>query len=306
MISGNEFITMSLDINLLFLRIMKEHAFFLEIGFLPRDKEMAQKAKYFRECFESLLSEATDLSCGNVSHRALASNQFVTEYTVGAEELTNYYTQIPFNISITRKERTLSPNDKRRHVPESAVDSLNKRAYRLTAELIEFKEHVLQKVLTCKMFTFNYPLLIEHILREARLYLKYLESLLQRRGRTRDLINQEVFWNRQMAEHAEFIAGLLDPSEDELICASRSFGKEFCKLTEEAKNALRQTNDTLRVTKDSIEATKRLRDFKAAGTKGILECKVKSVIIPLIADHVLREANHYLCVMGECNTDCPK
>ena len=37
-----------------------------------------------------------------------------------------------------------------------------------------------------------------------------------------------------------------------------------------------------------------LRDFKAAGAKGIQECKIRSVILPLLADHVLREANHYI------------
>jgi hypothetical protein len=49
-----------------------------------------------------------------------------------------------------------------------------------------------------------------------------------------------------------------------------------------------------RVTEESLRATKELRNFKAQGTEGILECKVKSIIIPLLGDHTLREANHYL------------
>ena len=52
--------------------------------------------------------------------------------------------------------------------------------------------------------------------------------------------------------------------------------------------------------KASIVATERLRDFKAAGTQGLLECGIRSIIIPLLADHILREANHYLCVLGVC------
>ena len=54
------------------------------------------------------------------------------------------------------------------------------------------------------------------------------------------------------------------------------------------------------ITQDSIRETERLRDFKAAGTQGLLECKIQSIIIPLLGDHVLREANHYLCLMGMC------
>ena len=49
----------------------------------------------------------------------------------------------------------------------------------------------------------------------------------------------------------------------------------------------------------TLETTKRYRDFKAAGTKGITGCEVRSVILPLLADHALREANHYLRILQE-------
>ncbi|HCA30373.1 MAG TPA: hypothetical protein DEP23_12805, partial [Ruminococcaceae bacterium] len=55
--------------------------------------------------------------------------------------------------------------------------------------------------------------------------------------------------------------------------------------------------------RDSISAMMRLRDFKTAGTQGLLDCNIKSIIVPLLADHVLREANHYLCVLGVCGAD---
>ena len=62
MISRKEFITMSLDLNLFFLRIMKEHSFFLEMGFTQRDKNLADRAGAFRQRFEQLLSRATALA----------------------------------------------------------------------------------------------------------------------------------------------------------------------------------------------------------------------------------------------------
>lgn len=44
-------------------------------------------------------------------------------------------------------------------------------------------------------------------------------SEIERRGRISmpDLRNLEIFWNQIMMEHAEFIRGLLDPTECELI-----------------------------------------------------------------------------------------
>jgi hypothetical protein len=66
------------------------------------------------------------------------------------------------------------------------------------------------------------------------------------------------------------------------------------ELTEEAEAAMDNTLSAAQVTDDSLAATEAIRDFKAQGTQGILECKVKSIIIPLLGDHTLREANHYL------------
>ena len=99
----------------------------------------------------------------------------------------------------------------------------------------------------------------------------------------------ECFWNRIMMEHALFIRGLLDPSEAELIDSADEFAKDYSELLETCRNAQRQT-----MLKDPLSETVKFRDFKAEGTEGIEKCKIRSVILPLLADHVLREANHYI------------
>lgn len=306
LLTRKEFVTMSADLNLFFLRIMKEHSLFLELGFTPKDSGMSGQAAEFRMGFERLLSEAIALANGNVSGDALSSRQTVTQYTLEAERLTNFYTGVPIDSAITRRETMLQPTGFAAPDAgtENAAESLDRRAYQLTGELADFKEKILANVRSCGMFTANYPLLIDHILREARFFMNMLVLLVRRESINApgDLINQEVFWNRIMAEHSKFIAGLLDPSEETLIDAARMFGKEFDSLTAEATEATRQTMDIAKVTADSLQATGRLRDFKAAGTKGLIECKIQSIMVPLLGDHVLREANHYLCVLGVCRT----
>lgn len=154
------------------------------------------------------------------------------------------------------------------------------------------KEKLLNDVLCCKLFTANYPLLIEHILREARLYRQYVIML--QRGESIEAQNMkqvELFWNQIMMEHALFIRGLLDPTENELIVTADNFAKDYEKLLEEAKS---MTDATIQsVTDKTIEETQKYIEFKTAGTKGIKECEIRSIILPLLADHVLREANHY-------------
>lgn len=99
----------------------------------------------------------------------------------------------------------------------------------------------------------------------------------------------ECFWNQIMMEHALFIRGLLDPSEAELIQTANEFAEDYAQLLEACHHAHDRT-----LTANSLDETLRFRDFKTAGTKGITGCEIRSVILPLLADHVLREANHYL------------
>jgi hypothetical protein len=298
MLSSIEFIKQSLGLHLFFGRIMKEHSFFLQVGFTPRDTSFTQQADAFRREFDGLLGEAISLSNGVVNPGVLQSGEVITPFTLNAERATTYFTGVQIPTQLTQAEAGLAGGGIITANPmlERRVYALNQRAINATAALIQFKTNILSNVLSCKMFTFNYPLLIKHITREAELYLLQLRRLQSREeiNLERGAYELEFFWNRQMAEHAKFIRGLLDPTENELISQANNFGNEFDQLTAEAKAAMDATAPLAKVTDKSLKATEDLRNFKEQGTQGILACKVKSIIIPLLGDHVLREANHYL------------
>lgn len=298
MLSRKDFIQESLGTHLFFARIMKEHSFFLQVGFTPRDDKYIKRADELKTAFAALLADAVALSDGVISPEYLESGEVITQFTLEAERATQYYTGVDFPMEITEAEAGLGAcSDQFENSLDRRVASLNHRALRLLDNIIQFKNNILGNVLDCKMFTNNYPLLIEHILREARMY-QFLIRRLQSREEVnlqREAFEQEFFWNRIMAEHAKFIRGLLDPSEEDLFKAANDFGKEFDQLTDEAKDAMDMGRIVRAdVTEESLRATRHIRDFKAQGTEGILECKVKSIIIPLLGDHTLREANHYL------------
>ncbi|CFX95255.1 Protein of unknown function DUF2935 [Syntrophomonas zehnderi OL-4] len=54
-LSPAEFVRRSLELNLFFLRIMKEHAIFLEAGFVGKDKAFIARADHFKNDFTALL-----------------------------------------------------------------------------------------------------------------------------------------------------------------------------------------------------------------------------------------------------------
>lgn len=303
MISREEYIRLSLELNLFFARIAKEHSFFIESAFTPKDADLAREADMLKNQFEMLLGETISLSNGVVSQASVESGEFVTPHTLAAERTSQFYTGIPINFRLTQMEEGLVGNSGTLASPllEERVFNLNRKAIILTTALINFKVRILSNVLACRLFTLNYPLLLDHILREARFCLRALNRLQNREsmGGANDLVEQEIFWNRIMAEHAWFIRGLLDPTEGELINTANDFGNEFSELTRKAIAASEQTALLPGVTSESFDAAVGIRDFKNAGTEGLINCKIKAIAVPLLADHVLREANHYLRILRQ-------
>ncbi|RFM20483.1 DUF2935 domain-containing protein [Clostridium botulinum] len=277
---------------------MKEHSFFLQIGFTPKDSRLMRQANAFRMEFDRLLADAIYLSNGVVSNSVLQSGEVVTPFTLKAEMASAYFTGVNIPIRLTEAEEGLMGDTSTKVNPmlEEKVSMLNQRAMGLTRALAQFKTKILSDVICCRIFTVNYPLLIDHILREAKFYFQLVRRLQNREeiNLEKEAYEQETFWNRIMAEHSKFIRGLLDPTEDELIKTANNFANEFDELTEEAKEAMDNAMAISKVTDDSLKATIEIKKFKAQGTQGLVECKIKSIIIPLLGDHTLREANHYL------------
>lgn len=300
MLSDQRYVVLSLELHLFFARIMKEHALFLEAGFTPKNANLAREADRYKTNFERLLSRAVDLSSGVIRPMVLSSGEIVTDFTLGSEQKTQNFTGIPINQSITVREAQLHSGTNPNTTP-AMVDSvrrINQGISGVLNGLINFKTQLLNDVLSCNVFTVNYPLLIEHILREARLYRDYLNDI--ENGQdidNKDPRETELFWDQIMMEHALFIRGLLDPTENQLIDTSDNFANEYAVLLERARNATDQTLAS--VTDETLRETMRFKDFKQAGTEGIAACKIRSIILPLLADHVLREANHYIRLLRQ-------
>lgn len=94
MLSTGNFIRQSLELHLFFARIMKEHSFFLEIGFTPKNSNYIEEADAFRMGFDNLLYDAITVSEGVVSGDVLQSGEVVTPFTLEAEKASAYFTGV--------------------------------------------------------------------------------------------------------------------------------------------------------------------------------------------------------------------
>ena len=299
MLSKEDFVRESLEHNLFFIRVIKEHLIFAVAFLGKKDPKVVMPVLELKKQLEMLLAQLVMLSNCALSKEALESGEFITQFTQNAELVTQSYTDIPIDTRITQAQMYLKPGMNVSPTIENNVAMLNQKAIELTKMAIMMKMSLGKAVQGCKVFTFAYPALLEHVVEEAEFYLKVITMIQNREDikNIRSAIEHEIFWNHIMEEHSEFIRGMLDPSEGELIDKAEYFATEFEELTERAKEALENTTMLLQVTKDSIEQTNNIRDFKSQGTLGILQCKIKSVILPLLSDHVLREANHYLRIL---------
>ncbi|MGL4107617.1 DUF2935 domain-containing protein [Clostridium sp. LP20] len=299
MFNNQKYVVLSLELHLFFARIMKEHSLFLEAGFTPKNGKLTKEADHYKIEFEKFLLDTVKVSNGIVRESVLDSGEIFTDYTLSTERKTMFYTGIEINQKITVMESKLQcgRDPKVKSDIVRTVRVLNKRAIKLLDGLIDLKERILDGMLCCEIFTVNYPTLIKHIIREAKLYRSYIIDLDNGEDiEDKDIKESELFWDRIMMEHTLFIRGLLDPVENTLIEISDKFAKEYASLIEKAKNTSDETLAS--ITKETLLETMKLKDFKEAGTKGIDECKIQSILLPLLADHVLRESNHFIRLLN--------
>lgn len=188
----------------------------------------------------------------------------------------------------------------------STIREFNSEVQNAATHIWAFKRKVLGLILRCKLpGQNNFPLLVDHVSREANYFRNRLEEL--NCGRLEPLhdaiIDENVFFLRIMADHAKFIGHLLDPSERKLVEQAREFGHEFDQLMFQAidLSSMRPQSQTVPLLSQFVDenkvSVKSLRDFKKTAADLIEQCRIKSIIHPLLADHVFREAERFLFIL---------
>lgn len=270
---------------------MKEHMFFIETSLTPVEAEKIEDADILKRSMEELLAESVILAQGAVSNEVLQSGEIVTDYTLQAEKITSELTGASIDTNITKAELRLvnNPDFNYSEWLEEKICDLTCRTLNLLEEIIAFKKNIYNLVIECKIASTMYPHMIEHIIREAELYEEILKALKHKELPENTLCQELNFWNEIMEEHAEFINGMLDPTERKLKATAEDFTRIFHRLVKDCIRCHKKD-----IVCRSLRATEEISEFKEAATEGLLECEIESIIPPLLADHVYREANHYL------------
>ena len=156
------------------------------------------------------------------------------------------------------------------------LSSFNRPTIELVRRFLDVKRRMEKAQESGQLKSLAWPTFFEHVALEGERFADRLEKFSA--GKV-EMDRSEVvgFWSRIMADHADFIAHLLDPEEKALVQKAMQTSGTWRAMKGGSKD---KVDDTL----DSFIA------FKKTAQAGVEAGQIKSIIHPLLADHVLREA----------------
>ena len=161
--------------------------------------------------------------------------------------------------------------------------AFNRTSIDLARRFSDYKKTMQAQQDSGKMHSLAWPSFFEHTADEADRFASRL-ALYSRRQIEFERSDVVDFWSKAMAEHAAFIAHLLDPKERLLIDQARKLEAAFAD-----PSRLRASGGD-----PVLKAAEEMLDFKTVAEKGIRSGAIDSIIHPTLAAHVRREAVRFI------------
>ena len=176
------FVTDSININLYFLRTLREFCLTIQLSSLDDNEKDIQIAKDIALRCEELGRNLVLYSKGNVSQKALDYQVFFTEFTLPMEELTEKLFNVKLATDITREEMQLSSENS--SYPSSEVVNnimkFNEEALNICNQLRELCVSLFVRQRSNNLFLYIYPSLLLFMIREIDIYKLELERLINK------------------------------------------------------------------------------------------------------------------------------
>ena len=156
------------------------------------------------------------------------------------------------------------------------LSSFNRPTIELVRRFLDLKLQMEKEQKAGRLKSLAWPTFFEHVALEGERFANRLEKFSQ--GKVEYDRGEVVdFWSRIMADHADFVAHLLDPEERALVQKAMQTSTAWRAMKGGSKDKV----------EDSLDS---LITFKKTAQAGVEAGQIKSIIHPLLADHVLREA----------------
>jgi hypothetical protein len=191
--------------------------------------------------------------------------------------------------------------------PETMV-RFNMEIYQAASNLWGFTRKVLSYSLSRKLITHHYPLLIDHMSRETAYFMNRIELL--NKGTfeiVRDnVITENIFYLRLMADHAKFFGHMIDPSERDLVTQASDFSYQFDQLLlsavdlESMRPYSQKTSILERFIAENRNAVVSFQEYKQTVRELAHKGRVRGTLHPAFAAQMAREADYCLSFLDAC------
>ena len=153
----------------------------------------------------------------------------------------------------------------------------------LAKKLRDYKMEILTTLNTGKWIGWIFPLFARHIILELDYFVDKLNGI---HYTDQDEIK---FWNMINGEHAAFAAHLLDPSERTAFEGADKLSQEFANVVKTERDMMLQI---------SLKSAKELDEYNRNAQKAQQNNQLRSVIHPVLLDHVIREGQRSLRMLN--------
>ena len=204
-------------------------------------------------------------------------------------------------------------NQSHKQFTETELQELNRKAYEAAYRLREFKLELLTHSLKPDLKSQLTSTFINGMINEVEEYLFYLNSLINGQNPLQHPLHYHMLWLTDAAHHAASLSSMLDMIEKNLLEQSFRYELQFQDLYLKALTmngylrtqllnfpALDRLNEQANQTiKEFLEYLEALRDQRMDG-------KILGSLMPLMADHMVREECYYLEKLSQSATNIKK
>lgn len=296
------FVTDSININLYFLRTLREFCLTIQLSSLDDNEKDIQIAKDIALRCEELGRNLVLYSKGNVSQKALDYQVFFTEFTLPMEELTEKLFNVKLATDITREEMQLSSENS--SYPSSEVVNnimkFNEEALNICNQLRELCVSLFVRQRSNNLFLYIYPSLLLFMIREIDIYKLELERLINKS--TVDPIyvaDIELLYSSVMQAVAGFLSGLVDPYNQDVVKEFQNFSDKFKEQVSLYREVPLSPSSQVELIDSSMILVDEFHEFMKGIIQDVLASKINFIIEPLFLDNMYTEINYFRYLLSQ-------
>ena len=306
MLTEEEFYKESIDVNLYYLRTLRDFCINIELSFYG-DNPYKKKAEILARRSQELGRDIITVTNGKVPSKGVDYEIFYTEYTLPTEKLTEKLFNLNLGTDITEMQLNLTPTDTFEVNEEviSKMTSINERALSIANDFIELAREIRDEMTSNNLFSYSYPTMYNFMIITIELYIGELNRLKEMIRKDPIIaLDTEYGYNITAYEITSFLRGLIDPNATSYIEVLNNILNEiYPQLLEDYNSLPLSPENQQNLIERSIAVIRRIRLLLSNMLKDLLDAKLYFIVEPLAIDNFYRDINYFLYILDADNKE---